>query len=412
MDNSHLKEFDYIATNGEGKRVKDSISAASIERAYQLLLAQGLSPIKVTKKADGFLQKEINIPGFEKKAKLKPLAIFCKQFALLVRSGMPMLESLRISAAQSEDKVLKAALEDVVDDVESGSSLTVAMQKNTNAFPGLLSSVVAVGEEGGFLEKSLESMAKTYKTELELRQRLKSASTYPLIVVSASILVLAVMLIFVVPIFAKMFKSLGAELPIATQILVALSNNAVIVFPILGVITLILTVLYKKYKNEVWMLSKVDALKLKVPVFGALNTKIAVSRFTRNLSMMLKAGVSLPNALRRVSGTADNWVISTAIEQAVNKMENGSDFSTSIGTLTMFPTMVTQMIVVGEKSGALADMLDTVADFYDEEVKEASESMASALEPILIIVLGGLVGGMLFALYMPMFSLFATMSKG
>lgn len=406
------KEFDYVATDGTGKRVKGSIPASSVERAYQLLLAQGMSPIKVTKKADGFLQQDINIPGFEKKAKLKPLAIFCKMLALLVRSGMPMLESLRIAANQSEDKVLKAALEDVVEDVENGGALADSMLKHPQAFPGLLSSVVAVGEEGGFLEKSLESMAKTYKSELELRQRLKSATTYPIIVVVASLIVVAVMLIFVVPIFTKMLQGLGAELPLATQILVAMSNNAVIIFPVLGVVVAVLAVLYKKYKNEVWMVSRVDALKLKIPVFGSLSTKIAVSRFTRNLSMMLKAGVSLPNALRKVAGTADNWVISTAIEKAVNEMENGGNFSSSIGKLTMFPTMVTQMIVVGEASGSLADMLDTVADFYDEEVKEASESLASALEPILIIVLGGIVGGMLFALYTPMFSLFSKMSEG
>lgn len=411
MDSS-TKEFDYIATNGAGKRVKGSIAASSVERAYQLVLAQGLSPIKVTKKADGFLQQDINIPGFEKKAKLKPLAIFCKQFALLVKSGMPMLESLRISADQSEDKVLKAALENVADDVENGASLTDSMRKHERAFPGLLSSVVAVGEEGGFLEESLKSMAKTYKSELELKQRLKSATTYPLIVVSASVLVLAVMLIFVVPIFAKMLVGLGAELPLATQILVSASNNSVIIFPILGVITAAIIVFYRKYKNEVWMISRVDAVKLKLPVFGSLSTKIAVARFTRNLAMMLKAGVSLPNGLRKVAGTADNWIISTAIEKAVVEMENGGNFSSSIGKLTMFPKMVTQMIVVGEKSGSLADMLDTVADFYDDEVKEASESLASALEPILIIVLGGLVGGMLFALYTPMFSLFSKMSEG
>lgn len=406
------KEFDYVAHNGEGKRVKGTIEASSVERAYQLVMSQGLSPVKVTKKADGALQQDINIPGFEKKAKLKPLAIFCKQFALLVRSGMPMLESLRISSAQTEDKVLKAALEEVCEDVESGMTLTNAMVKHETAFPGLLTSVVSVGEEGGFLDKSLDSMAKTYKTELELRQRLKSATTYPKIVIVACLLVLVVMLIFVVPIFAEMFDSMGATLPLSTRILVSASENAVFIFPIMGFIFVTLFVLYKKYQNEVWMISRVDALKLKIPVFGPLSTKIAVARFSRNLSMMLSAGVSLPNGLRKVSGTADNWVISDAIEKAVIEMENGGTFSNSIGKLTMFPTMVTQMIVVGESTGSLSDMLDTIADFYDEEVKEASESLASALEPILIVILGGMVGGMLFALYMPMFSLFANMSEG
>jgi type II secretory pathway component PulF len=406
------KDFEYVATSGAGKRVKGSIAASSVERAYQLILAQGLSPIKVTKKADGFLQQDINIPGFEKKAKLKPLAVFCKQFALLVRSGMPMLESIRISADQTEDKVLKNALEEVADEVEAGATLAASMRKHELAFPGLLSSVVAVGEEGGFLEKSLDSMAKTYKTELELRQRLKSALSYPVIVVVASVAILTVMLIFVVPIFAEMFEGLGAEIPAPTQVLVNISNNAVVILPIMIVLLIAFTIFYKKYKKEIWMVSRVDKWKLKIPVFGPLNTKVAIARFTRNLAMMLKAGVSLVTALRLVATTADNWIISQAVEHAVGDMENGKTFSSSIGKFTMFPPMVTQMIVVGEQSGSLAAMLDTVADFYDEEVKEASDTLTQALEPILILVLGGLVGGMLFALYMPMFTLFAAMSEG
>lgn len=413
MAKDKIKEFEYTSVDpSTGKKKKGTIEAASTERAYQLLQVQGINPLKVVNKSDDLMKKDITIPGLERKASLKSLAVFCRQFALLIKSGIPMLEALEVSAEQTEDKMLKKSLEQVYEDVENGSPLSTAMEKHPKAFPELLIAIVSVGEEGGFLDQSLAAMASTYKTELELRQKVKSAMMYPMIVVGISVLVLAAMLIFVVPVFADMFDGMDVTLPMSTQILITLSNNAIIVIPAFLAFCLIVWLVYRKYRKEEWMVSRVDKWKLKVPVFGNLTKKIIIARFSSNLSMMLYAGVPLIQSLNLVSNTANNWLISQAIDEAVTDMENGRSFSDSINKFEMFPPMVKNMITVGESSGAMGTMLATVAEFYDEEVKEASENLTSAIEPLLILILGVLIGGMLFALYMPMFSLFNAMSSG
>lgn len=411
MAKERLKEYNYIALDKNGKKKKGTLEASSESRAYSMLQAQGLSPIKVMDKGKDILQAELKIPGITPKASMKSLAVFCRQFSLLIRAGIPMLEALAISTEQTEHKVLKKSLGEVHDDVEEGMPLSNAMRKHPNSFPELLTSIVAVGEEGGFLDESLDSMAKTYKTELELKQKVKSAMTYPVIVVSITVLILTAMLVFVVPVFGEMFDSLNAELPAATQLLVDLSENMVIVIPIMLTVLAATVFFFKKYKNEEWMKSRVDKFKLKAPVFGNLNTKLSVARFSSNLSMMLHSGVPLIQSLRLVASTANNWLLSKAIEESVEGMENGKSFSASIESFDMFPDMVKNMIVVGENSGSMGVMLETVAEFYDEEVKELSGNLATAIEPLLIVFLGVMIGGMLLALYMPMFTLFNAMSS-
>lgn len=412
MANDKIKEFEYTAVDASGKKKKGTVEASNVERAYQILQVQGIFPTKVVNKSDDLLKKDITIPGLEKKASLKSLAVFCKQFALLIRAGIPMLEAIAVSAEQTEDKMLKKSLEAVYEDVESGSPVSTAMEKHPKAFPELLVAVVSVGEEGGFLDESMASMARTYKTELELKQKVKSAMMYPVIVVCITVLVLAAMLIFVVPVFTDMFKGMDVELPLMTQILVTASNNALFVIPGFVIFALIMFLLFKKYRKAPWFEPRFDKFKLKAPVFGKLTTKIIISRFSSNLSMMLSAGVPLIQSLTLVSNTASNWHISRAINTAVVGLENGRSFSSSINEFDMFPPMVKNMIVVGESSGSMGTMLATVSEFYDDEVKEASENLTSAIEPLLILILGVLVGGMLFALYMPMFTLFGAMSSG
>ena len=405
-------EFSYIALDSSGKRKRGIIKASSQGRAYQKLMAQSLQPLEVKTQSESLMSKDFQIPGLEKKAKLKALVIFTKQFALLIQSGMPLLESINISTQQTEDPVLRTALKSVYSDVERGNSLSGAMERHPSAFPGLLTSVVRVGEEGGFLDESMKSMAKTYQTELELKQRIKSAMTYPVIVVGVALSVLSAMVIFVVPIFAEMFENLDADLPFATKVLVAISDKAIIIFPILAVLVIGSVFFYKYFSKEEWLKSRVDSFLLKVPVFGPITTKTSIARFARNLSMMLNAGVPLTAALRLVSTTSNNYHIEKAVTKAVEAMENGSSLSASMDSFTMFPLMVRNMISVGERSGSLPPMLDSVADFYEVETKEASERLSASLEPFLLVVLGVLVGGMLFALYLPMFSLFAKISEG
>ena len=406
------EEFDYVAIDRNGRRKKGSIKSSSESRAYTQLSAKGLQPIEVKLRTTNFMQKDIQIPGLEKKAKLKSLVVFTDQFAFLIKSGMPLLESIKISADQTEDTVLKAALKSVYVDVEQGLSLSDAMEKHPPAFPGLLTSVVRVGEKGGFLDKTMKSMAKTYRTELELRQMIKSAMTYPVIVVGVALAILTGMVIFVVPIFKDMFKNLDADLPIATQVLVSLSENAVIVFPLLAFLILGTVVFFKYFKNEIWLKSRVDKFKFKVPIFGPINTKTAVARFCRNLSMMLTAGVHLAPALKLVGTTSGSYHVENAVQTSIEAMENGATFSKSMEAFDMFPSLVQKMVHVGEKSGSIPPMLDSIADFYESEVTEASKRLSVSLEPILLVLLGGLVAGMLFALYLPMFTLFVKISEG
>lgn len=410
---SDLKpDYVYKAIDLNSKEVKGRIAATSESKAYQKLLLQGLTPTLLEYKPASVLDKDIQIPGLEPRAKLKSLVIFTKQFSLMFKAGMPMIEAINVSAAQTEDKVLKAALEETAKEVQKGSSFSDALKKHPLAFPGLLTAVAAVGEEGGFLDESLESMSATYKTELEMKQRIKSAMTYPLIVVGVALTVLIGMLIFVVPIFAEMFENMGAELPGITQFMVTVSDNIFLVIIPLAILIVGWIIFKRTQGHKDAVRSRLDALTMKTPIFGPLAIKTAIARFSRNLAMMIEAGVPLTSALELVATTSDNYHIEKSIRSAIESMENGGSLASSMELFDMFPLMVKNMISVGERSGAISSMLDSIADFYEVEVKELSEQLSEAIEPFLLVVLGVMVGGMLFALYTPMFSMFSLMSGG
>lgn len=403
-------KYAYVAYNSAGKKTKGVVEADNESRAYNSLKTQGLNPDTLKLQGNSGMQMEIKIPGFEKGVKLGNLAIFARQFAVLVKAGMPLVRSLQTVTAQTDDKKLRAALVDTLADVERGLTLSDAMKKHEKVFPPLMTSLITVGEAGGFLDKSLESVAKTFKSELALKARVKSAMTYPVIVGIVAIAAVAAMLIFVVPTFETMFASLGADLPLPTQVLVTLSHNMAWMGPLFIAIVAGIFFWYRHNKNEEWLRMKVDPLKLKMPVFGNLNKKVSITRFARNLSMMLSAGVPLMAALELVGASANNWVIESALAKTREAMANGHSFSTTLEQHTIFPPIVAQMILVGEESGSLAQMLDSIGDFYDDEVKELTESLASAIEPVMIVGVGGLVGAMIVALYMPMFSMFGAIS--
>lgn len=402
-------EYAYVAQNSKGTKLKGKVEASSEARAYAALKAQGLVPISVKPAASG-MQMEINIPGFKKRVKVKQLSVFAKQFGTLLKAGMPLVKSLQVITSQTESPVLKKALQAVLADVEGGSTLGNAMAKQPHAFPVLMVSLVKVGEGGGFLDKTLESVATNMQAEVELRGKVKGALMYPLIVGIIAILAVAMMLIFVVPVFEEMFKSMGAELPAPTRLLITLSQNMKFIAPLFILFVGGFSFWYKRNKDKESIRKVVDRMKLKAPVFGNLNRKVAIARFTRNLAMMLAAGVPLLNALQLVGAAANNWVMEDALDGVMDEMKKGKSFAAPMAAYPVFPPIVTQMISVGEESGALATMLDSIADFYEEEVKLTTEALSSAMEPFMIMFLGGMVGGMVVALYMPMFSLFKTLS--
>jgi len=394
-----------------GKSRKGVIEAETETKAYNALKSQGLDPESLKVQSNTGLQMEINIPGFEKRVKLESLAVFASQLATLIKAGMPLIRALQTTMAQTEDKKLRETLALVLTDIERGSSLSLALKKQNKVFPPLMTSLVTVGESGGFIDRSMESIAKTYEGELELRSRIKSAMTYPIIVMIVAVLALIAMLVFVVPVFEKMFANLNTALPLPTQILVTLSHNMIWIVPLLGLAVGGVVFWYRANKDKEEIRQRIDAIKLKIPVFGNLNKKVAITRFSRNLAMMLEAGVPLMSALELVGRSANNWIIEEALSSTRHSMSTGRPFGDTLSQHEVFPPMVSQMVLVGEESGTLPKMLDSIASFYDREVKKITDSLASAIEPLMIVGVGALIGGMIVALYMPMFSVIGALSK-
>lgn len=409
---SLIEEYTYRAVDAAGGAVvKGTIEASSENAVAAKLRAQGLTPLDVALTSKSGLNREINIPGLQKTVKVSVLAVFAKQMAGLINAGLPLMRTLSILIDQSEDKMLREALVRVHGSVESGSAFSAALAQHPDVFPPLMISMVRVGEAGGFLGQALVTVADTYKEEAELQNKIKSATTYPLIVLSIAILGVIAMVTFVVPVFEGMFKNLGSELPLPTQILVVLSNNMFWVLPLMIVAGIAFWFWWLKNRNTDRVRRVVDPIKLKMPVFGPLATKIAVARFSRGLSMMLKAGVPLVQALSIVGAASNNYAIEEAVRRVQESVKQGKSFSTPLAKAEIFPPMVAQMAAVGEESGTLPDMLASIADFYEAEVKTATEQLTSAIEPILIVGIGIIIGGMVISLYLPIFSIYGEIGN-
>ena len=397
--------FAYRVRTKEGRVLEGKMEAGGEAAVASKLRSQGMTPIQINKEAKASMKMELHI--LPQRVKLKDLAIFSRQFATMINAGLSLLRALNILAEQSENPKLAEAIKSVRDDVERGSSLSAAMSKFPKIFNNLFVSMVRAGETGGQLDTVLMKIADTYENEHKLRQKVKSAMTYPIAVLGISVILMIVMLIFIVPTFAEMFEGLGGELPLPTQILVTLSDKAKFIVP-LSILAFIGGVAgYKKARQaSPEFRLKADQLKLKIPVFGELTDKIAVSRFTRMLGLLLRSGVPILQALDIVGDAAGNEVINRACADVRESVRTGETMAAPLTEHKVFPPMVIQMISVGEDTGALDDMLDKIADFYDQEVESMTESLVALIEPIMIAFLGGIVGAMVIALYMPMFKIF------
>jgi type IV pilus assembly protein PilC len=400
------KTFDYEALDSAGKRTKGKVEASTDAAAAAALRQQGVTPLSISETGRG-LQKELQIPGMTGRVKLKDLSIVCRQFATMTSSGLSLLRSLAILEEQTTKPRLSKALHDVRRDVESGSSLSAALGKQDKVFPRLMIAMIAAGETGGFLDKALDRIATNFEKDANLRAKIKSALTYPVIVIAFSMLMLMVVLIFIVPIFEKMFANLGGKLPLPTRILVAVSHQIWWIAPVCAGVTIAGTVAFRKklHDDERWRLA-FDKLKLRAPVFGKLFTKIAISRFARNLGTLLAVGVPVMQALDIVGGTTGNAVIGDAMKDVQKSVRDGQTMSAPLERHPVFPAMVTQMMEVGEETGQMSAMLDKVADFYDHEVETATESLTAAIEPLMVVVMGGIIGVMVVCLYLPMFTIY------
>ncbi|MFI8594788.1 type II secretion system F family protein [Microbacterium sp. NPDC078428] len=405
-----IQEFSYRAVDLTGGGVvKGVIEAAGEHAVTAKLRAQGLTPLQVSAVSKTGLNAELQIPGFEKRVKVAELAMFAKQMAGLTNAGLPLMRTLSILIEQTEDKTLQRALVSVHADVESGSSFSAALARHPKVFPPLLISIVRVGETGGFLGQSLASIAKTYAGEAELQNKIRTATTYPMVVLVVALVGVLAMVTFIVPIFEGMFAGMGSELPLPTQLLVTLSKNMMWILPLLGVAAGLGWVWWVRNRTTDRVRRVMDPLKLRMPVFGTLVTKIAVARFARSLSMMLHAGVPLLQALAIVGQASNNWAVERAVHDIQDSVRQGRSFSVPLAKAGVFPPMVAQMVSVGEESGTLADMLASIADVYENEVETATDQLASTIEPVLIVGIGIIIGGMVVSLYMPIFSLYGEM---
>jgi type IV pilus assembly protein PilC len=407
-----VKAWSYKGRDNGGKIVKGKVDAVSPSVVAARLRVMGVAPIAIDEAPTGTgLNREITLGFLEKQVGLKDLAVMSRQMATMVSSGLSLLRTLTILADQTESKKLRETLVEVRNEVEQGSSLSVAMGMHQKVFPPLMVSLVRAGETGGFLEGSLQSVASNYEKEHKLRSTIKSAMTYPVVVLIMAILAVIAMMLFIVPVFKDMFEGLGGTLPLPTQMLVWLSESMVVVVPVLVVGAIAFTVWWNKYGHTEPVRRVVDTVKLRIPVFGALFKKVAVARFTRNFSTMLGAGVPILQALGIVGETSGNWVVEDALRKVQESVRTGKSIAAPLSQEPVFPSMVTQMIAVGEDSGSLETMLAKIADFYDDEVQTTTEQLTSLIEPLMIAGIGVIVGGMIVALYLPIFNIATVMGQ-
>lgn len=401
-----VKNFAYTSRNDAGKIVKGKVEAPSEAAALTKIRGLGLQPVTVAEATAGTgLQREIKIPGFEKGVDLKSLAIMSRQMATMISSGLSLLKALSILASQTENKKLAGILQQVTVDVEQGGSLSDSFAKHPVDFPPLMINLIRAGETGGFLEKAMESLAVNYEKESKLKSAIKSAMAYPMMVLIMSFVAVILMLLFIVPVFKNMFEGLGSSLPAPTQFLVTVSENMWWITPLLAVLIIGGAIWWKGNKNTDAVRKVVDPLKLRMPVFGQLARKIAIARFTRNFANMISGGVPILTALNVVGETSGNYVIAQATLRIAESVRTGQSITKPLASEPVFPPMVVQMMAVGEDSGSLDTMLTKIADFYDDEVERMTEALTSLIEPLLIAFLGVVVGGMIVALYLPIFNI-------
>jgi len=406
-----VKTFTYEAVDSSGAIRRGRIDSESADAVAVALSGQQLIPLKVASGAG--LRGDLKIPGLgQKRTSLKDLAILSRQFASMTSSGLTLTKSLGILAEQTQRPSLKAAVGQVRSDVQDGAALSKAMSRHPDQFPLLMVNMIGAGETGGFLDDALDRIAKMYESDAALRAKIKSALTYPVIVLIFSLLMGTGVIIFIVPIFETMFSQLGGSLPAPTAFLVVLSHNAYWVLPlVVGVAVVGLRAYRRSMRSSAAFRLKSDRLKLKIPVFGKLYSKLAIARWARNFGTLLAVGVPVIQALDIVGGTSGNALIGEAMADVRDSVRNGSTVSRPMAKHAIFPSMVVQMLEVGEETGQTSEMLDKVADYYDQEVETATDGLTSALEPLLVVLMGLVIGTMVICLYLPMFTIYQNIQS-
>jgi type IV pilus assembly protein PilC len=394
--------------NVSGERIADTADAAVASLRREQVLVTRIAPTK--EKAGPAAAGTAKKGKLGKKVNPKNLAVFVRQFSVMIDAGLPLVQCLEILGSQEEDKNFAETILATRSDVESGASLADAMKKHPKAFDPLFTNMIAAGEAGGILDTILKRLATYIEKAVKLKGQVKSAMVYPVAVIVIAVVVVGVILWKVIPTFAALFAGLGAQLPLPTRIVIALSDFLVNFMPFIIIGIGAVGYGFKAYYGTPGGKKNIDGITLKLPVLGLLMRKIAVARFCRTLSTLLSSGVPILDGLDITARTAGNVVIEEAIMQTRKSIERGETISAPLKETGVFPPMVTQMIAVGETTGALDTMLSKIADFYEEEVDTAVAGLLTLLEPIMIAFLGGVVGGIVIAMYLPIFDLISQLA--
>jgi type IV pilus assembly protein PilC len=389
----------------DGKAVSGERVAENKEAVMALLRRDQILVSSVKEKG-----KEMVLPKFGGGVPSKDLAIFVRQFSVMIDAGLPLVQCLEILGSQQENKTFAKILQQTRMDVEGGATLADAMRKHPKAFDDLFVNMIAAGEAGGILDTILKRLATYIEKAVKLKSQVKGAMVYPIAVISIAGIVIAVILWKVIPTFAAMFEGLGAELPLPTRIVIALSNWFVRLLPFLLVFTIAFVFLFKKYYATYSGRRVVDRMILKLPILGVLMQKIAVARFCRTLATLMASGVPILDGLEITARTAGNAIIEDAIMAVRKGVESGLTVAQPLKESGVFPPMVVQMIGVGEQTGALDAMLSKIADFYEDEVDQAVANLLTLMEPVMIAFLGVTVGGIVISMYLPLFDLISKLS--
>ncbi len=392
----------WVGKNRKGETQKGEMDAGSEDAVRSHLTRIKITPSRIKKKPKDLFE---NVSFLQTPVKQKDVILFCRQFSTMIDAGLPIIQCLDILYSQQENQTFKKMLKKVKDSVESGSTLAEALKAYPKQFDDLFINMIHAGETGGILDTILRRLSTYMEKAAKLKSKVKGAMTYPIVTIIIAIIVLAVILIFVIPVFEEMFADFGGELPGPTQVVIAMSNMAKSKFLyIIGAIVLGVIAFRRSYKTEKGR-AYIDRTLLRLPVFGDLLRKVAVAKFTRTMGTMLSSGVAILEALDIVGKTAGNKTIEDAIIKVRSGISEGRTMADPLTESGVFPSMVCQMISVGEATGALDAMLGKIADFYDEEVDQAVENLTSLIEPFMLVFLGITIGGLVVAMYLPIFKM-------
>jgi len=408
-----MAKFRYKARTSTGGMTASTLDSLDMRSAMEKLKAQKLIVLEIKEEEQSALKELLNkINPIKPSVTPKELVLFSRQFSTLVTAGVPIVQGLTILIDQAETPYFKSVISKIREDIEQGISITDAMRKHPKAFTELYVSMVKAGEVGGILDTILERLSTYLEAAEELKGKVKSAMVYPAVICCVAGGITLFLLIFVIPTFQTIFSSFGAELPLPTRILIALSNFLRHFIILVLAVPFVVFWLFKRFKSTAKGLLLIDSISLKLPMFGLLIKKVSIAKFARTLGTLIKSGVPILQALDTVAKTSGNKVVEIAINSARDSIREGERMAEPLKKTGVFPAMVVQMIAIGEETGNLDTMLNKIADFYDQEVDAAVKGLTSMIEPLIMVGMGILVGGIVMAMFMPMFEMGNLASKG